>query len=260
MPQVAEVGCWTPMNGPVSNLSSLCGATPLSRRGRSNSFSSESLQARQSFAAGLKALQLGSYAEAARHLRDASDEGHPGAQCCLGALYEEGRGVELSDGKAVRWYRLSADQGHAQAQCNLALMYEHGRGGLEVSEVIAAPLFQVAAENGDTNAMYNLGIYLEEGRGGLFPDREAARCWHAKAAAQGHVDAQYSNACLLLKAAALEADAGIGAGSGLREAEAQRLLEHAAAKGHALSVSWPCCGTLSVDVAAPARCAFAAPT
>lgn len=54
------------------------------------------------------------YDEAVRHLNEAANGGHSGAQCCLGTLFEEGRGVALCDVTAVRWYRKAADQQHPQ--------------------------------------------------------------------------------------------------------------------------------------------------
>jgi len=67
-----------------------------------------------SFVVGMKYLKRKKYDEAVRHLNEAANGGHSGAQCCLGTLFEEGRGVALCDVTAVRWYRKAADQQHPQ--------------------------------------------------------------------------------------------------------------------------------------------------
>ena len=67
-------------------------------------------------------------AEAAQLYRLAADQGVAGAQCRLGVMYAEGRGVARDDAEAVRWFRLAADQGDAEAQGGLGFAYGAGRG------------------------------------------------------------------------------------------------------------------------------------
>ena len=50
------------------------------------------------------------------------------AQCNLGWMYANGRGVAQDDEQAVFWYRKAAEQGNAIAQFNLGKMYENGHG------------------------------------------------------------------------------------------------------------------------------------
>ena len=66
--------------------------------------------------------------EAARLYRIAAEQGVPGAQCRLGVLYAEGRGVERDDRESIRWFSLAAAQGDAEAQASLGLSYGSGRG------------------------------------------------------------------------------------------------------------------------------------
>lgn len=66
--------------------------------------------------------------EAARLYRIAAEQGIAGAQCRLGVLYAEGRGVERNDRESIRWFRLAASQGDAEAQASLGLSYGSGRG------------------------------------------------------------------------------------------------------------------------------------
>ena len=68
------------------------------------------------------------HVEAARLYRIAAEQGIAGAQCRLGVLYAEGRGVERNDRESVRWFRLAASQGDAEAQASLGLSYGSGRG------------------------------------------------------------------------------------------------------------------------------------
>ena len=51
-----------------------------------------------------------------------------GAQCRLGVLYAEGRGVPPDDAEAVHGFHLAADQGDAEAQGGLGFAYGAGRG------------------------------------------------------------------------------------------------------------------------------------
>jgi TPR repeat protein len=70
--------------------------------------------------------------QAARLFRQAADQGHANAQCCLGICYKEGggvpqEGVPQDKAQAARLYRQAADQGHAKAQYHLGVHYEQGR-------------------------------------------------------------------------------------------------------------------------------------
>ena len=67
-------------------------------------------------------------AESAQLYRLAAEQGVAGAQCRLGVMYAEGRGVLRDEAEAVRWFRLAADQGEAEAQGGLGFAYGAGRG------------------------------------------------------------------------------------------------------------------------------------
>ena len=67
-------------------------------------------------------------AETARWYRRAAEQGHAGAQFCLGFMYRHGKGVPQDDTEAARWYRRAAEQGDARAQVNLGDMYDAGQG------------------------------------------------------------------------------------------------------------------------------------
>jgi TPR repeat protein len=73
----------------------------------------------------------GKEAEAMQMCRLAAAQGHAGAQCCLGLMFQEGRGVKEDRAEAVRLYRLSAAQGHATAQFNLGYTLKNPRDEAE---------------------------------------------------------------------------------------------------------------------------------
>ena len=55
--------------------------------------------------------------------KQAADQGDATAQCNLGVMYGNGRGVEQDYTKAVYWYSKAAEQGNATAQVTLILLY-----------------------------------------------------------------------------------------------------------------------------------------
>ena len=118
----------------------------------------------------------------------AAEQGFARAQNNLGVMYEYGDGVEQSYEKAVEWYKKAAEQGYDGAQCNLGVMYEHGFG-VEKSYEKAAGWYLKAAEQGDASAQYNLGLMYLHGTG-VERSYEKAAGWYLKAAKQGLADAQ----------------------------------------------------------------------
>lgn len=67
-------------------------------------------------------------AESTQLYRLAAEQGVAGAQCRLGVMYAEGRGVTRDDAEAARWFWLAAEQGDAEAQGGLGFAYGTGRG------------------------------------------------------------------------------------------------------------------------------------
>ena len=57
------------------------------------------------------------------NMAEAAMQGHADAQCNLGVMYSNGRGVKQSYEKAVEWYEKAAKQGDADAQYYLGLLY-----------------------------------------------------------------------------------------------------------------------------------------
>ena len=79
-------------------------------------------------------------------------------------MFQEGRGVESDDEKAVHWYRLSAKQDYASALNNLGWMYQHGRG-VPKDYAQAVKWYRQAAKKGDEVAQNNLGWMYQNGHG-----------------------------------------------------------------------------------------------
>ena len=79
------------------------------------------------------------------------------AQHNLGAMYENGQGVQRDFEQSVYWYKRGALNGDISAQSNLGTMYFEGRGvSKDYSEAIY--WLEKAAEQADAEANYNLGL------------------------------------------------------------------------------------------------------
>ena len=127
--------------------------------------------------------------EAVKWFRKAAEQGLADAQWMLGMMYADGCGVEQSDEEATKWYRKAAEQGFADAQCDLGDMYAFGRG-VEQSDQEAVKWFRKAAEQGLVYAQCDLGRRYADGNGVEQSDQEAVK-WLRKAAEQGLADAQW---------------------------------------------------------------------
>ena len=53
--------------------------------------------------------------------------------------------MDVNYKKAIEWYKNAAEQGHANAQCNLGVMYYNGRG-VDVNYKKAIEWYEKAAE------------------------------------------------------------------------------------------------------------------
>ena len=127
------------------------------------------------------------YAKAVEWYRKAAEQGYASAQYNLGVMYANGHGVAQDYAKAAEWYRKAAEQGHASAQYNLGDMYANGHG-VPQDYAKAVEWYRKAAEQGDAGAQCNLGFMYENGRG-VKQDYSKAKEWYRKAAAQGHESA-----------------------------------------------------------------------
>jgi hypothetical protein len=103
----------------------------------------------------------------------------------LGSIQEEKR---LDDTDKFAELLKMANQGNIPAQCTVGLMYYQGKGVAQ--DFAAAALWlEKAALQGNAGAQYNRGFLYETGKG---VERDAVKAaeWYKKAAAQGHARAQ----------------------------------------------------------------------
>lgn len=138
-------------------------------------------EAEDLFDAGVEAANGGNHLEAADRWRQAAALDHADAAFRLGALYEEGRGVEQDHERAVHWYRRAAANGNESAWFNLGHMYAKGQG-VAKDAAEAVRWYGKAARNDNAYAQYALGMIHFQGGAGLQPDPEAAWFWLTVAA------------------------------------------------------------------------------
>ncbi len=117
----------------------------------------------------------------------AADQNSARGQFKMGTLYD-GRGKEIDYAKAMSWYLKSAEQGYVDAQTNIGLMYQYG-DGVPVDYDKALQWYFKAVAGGDAGAQNNLGVMYEKGQG-VELDLEKAVYWYSKAAEQGAAIAQ----------------------------------------------------------------------
>ena len=125
---------------------------------------------------GVAAHQRGDFTIAMRLWRPLAEQGNADAQCSLGFMYENGRGVPQDHAAAANWYRRAADQGHAGAQFNLGRMYAHGQG-VPQDEAAAANWYRRAADQGHAGAhlaYYDKAITLDPNNASFFFGRAIA--------------------------------------------------------------------------------------
>ena len=102
----------------------------------------------------------------------------------LGALYQNGEGVEQDYARAAEYWQKAADLGVAQAYINLGMMYYAGEGVGQDYERAVTYLTQ-AAEQEDPAAMFMLGECCRLGQG-LEKDPAKAAEWYRKAIEAGY--------------------------------------------------------------------------
>jgi len=136
----------------------------------------------------------------------------------LGGVYVDGsHGLVKSEKKAAKIFKRAVELGSVDAMISLGLLYFNGADGVKRDVKKAEKLFRLAADRGDVMAQCNYGAMLK-GR-----DMEAALYYFKLSAAKG-----YANAEMMLGLAYYHGEGGVERDL----AEARRLLELAAAKGH----------------------------
>ncbi len=99
-----------------------------------------------------RAYDRGDYAAALKEVKPLAGKGDANAQALLGLMYNQGRGVPLNVGQAMKWYKASAEQGNAAAQCRLGSIY------LKTDTTEGLKLLKLSAAQGFTDAYLMLGL------------------------------------------------------------------------------------------------------
>jgi TPR repeat protein len=97
-------------------------------------------------------------------IRQHAESGDAQAQFELGRSYEDGKGTEQDDARAVEWFRKSAEQGNAHAQNSMGVMYALGRGVSRDKEE-AVRWYKKSAKQGLAEGIYNVAISYYNGEG-----------------------------------------------------------------------------------------------
>lgn len=134
-----------------------------------------------------RAYSKGDINTARKIWEDLAASGDAQAMNNLGALYDQGSGVEPDIGRAFHWFAASANAGNPSGMNNYGRMLEQGRGAPANAEE-AARWFDKAARQGQPEAQYNLGYLYENGRG-VPMDEKAAAAWYSRAASMRQKDA-----------------------------------------------------------------------
>lgn len=157
------------------------------------------------FQKGLSAYSAGHYQEAVRIWRPLAEQGMMDAQFNLGAMYNNGVGVEQDMATAVRWYRKAAEQGYAVAQYNVGVAYARGLGVIgDIGQ--ATRWWRLAAEQDYSEAQFSLGLIYANGHGVDASMTEAAKWWRT-AAENGHAVAQFNLGVLYSKGEGVDKNA-----------------------------------------------------
>lgn len=108
---------------------------------------------------------------AAAQLKRAVETGSAEARYQLAQLYEEGRGVEQDEARAMDLYRDAAARGHAGALNDLGFIHLQGELGQEADSDLALDYFRRAADRRHPAAMFNFAAMIDDGK---VPGRGAA--------------------------------------------------------------------------------------
>lgn len=128
-----------------------------------------------------KAIQLcdqEKYEEGIPIILKLATDGYAPAQCHMGILYQDGRGVPLDWQEAERWFLLAITQGNRDSIVNLASMYLKGRKSFPHNRKRAIELFKQSALLGSPTSQHNLGHFFLEGKYDLCRDIDEAMKWY----------------------------------------------------------------------------------
>ncbi len=140
------------------------------------------------FNAGVEAYRAGNVNAAVDAWSQAAKGGHAIAAYLLGQLYEQGHGVERSEGTAFHYYLMAAKGGNAPASVKVGLIYRDGNKALGVkrNNEKAFEMFEQGALAAWPDAQYYLADMYRRGLGVPIQRSESLR-WLLLAAEKHHV-------------------------------------------------------------------------
>lgn len=118
----------------------------------------------------------------------AAEAGNAKAMLQLGAMYEEGAGVEKDYSMARTWYEAAADEGNVLAMAKVGMCYYKGIG-IDVNYENGFQYLKKSADAGSCFAAYNVAVLYGNGQG-VERDLDEALVWAQKALDMGHENAQ----------------------------------------------------------------------
>jgi uncharacterized protein len=117
--------------------------------------------------------------------RKSANQGNTTAYFLLGILYENGWGVNKDLFKSANWYLKAAEEGGGrQAQCEIGYIYLEGKG-VDANLRLATYWITKAATKGHDGCQFTLGKMYETGVG-VNKDSNQAKYWFTKSAAEGN--------------------------------------------------------------------------
>ncbi|MBC7916701.1 MAG: SEL1-like repeat protein [Rhodoferax sp.] len=132
--------------------------------------------------------------QAQQWLMLAARQGHAAAQCEIGLMCLEGRGMACDKQVGVDWLSKAAEQGEARAQWNLGSMYANGAAGLTRDIAKALQWCRLAADQEFAAAQATLGALYAR-----MEHWDQAQHWLERAAAQDDPEALFNLAVLSLQ-------------------------------------------------------------
>jgi Sel1 repeat len=124
-------------------------------------------------------VEAGNYKEGAAQFKQLADEGCPFAQCLLGVMYLNGKGVPKNVHTAINYFTKSAKQGSSDAEYHLGEIYHYGEEGIKKDNKVAASWYRRAAYHGNSKAQLALGkMFMNSERK---DEADEGKVWLAKA-------------------------------------------------------------------------------
>ncbi len=124
-------------------------------------------------------IDAGNFKEGAVDFKRLADEGCPFAQCAMGIMYLNGKGVAKNVHTAIFYFTKSAKQGFPDAEEHLGEIYQFGEEGVKKDTKTAANWYRRASYHGNHKAQLALGKMFMNSH--VTSEVDEAKVWLAKA-------------------------------------------------------------------------------